>query len=115
MLENLMDAVRAEFPVTEKENAVRSFRAMGMLYAGLGRVAMKMKKPAAVTLLAVSFVFSLGMGYLASRDFAQPVMNWMAELVNIVAQGSLFAAALILHRSGLAEGRASRRNHPEVM
>ena len=76
---------------------------LGMLYAGLGRVAAKMKKPAAVVLLVVSFVFSLGMGYLASRDFAQPVMNWMAELVNVVAQGSLFAAALILHRSGLAE------------
>lgn len=76
---------------------------LGMLYAGLGRVAAKMKKPAAVALLVVSFVFSLGMGYLASRDFAQPIMNWMAELVNVVAQGSLFAAALILRRSGLAE------------
>ncbi len=76
---------------------------LSMLYAGLGRTAAKMKKPAAVALFAVSFVFSLGMGYLASRDFTQPAMNWMAELVNIVAQGSLFAAALILHRSGLAE------------
>ena len=79
---------------------------LGMLYAGLGRVAAKMKKPAAVALLAVSFVFSLGMGYLTSRDFAQPVMNCMAELVNIVAQSSLLAAALILHRSGLAEGES---------
>ena len=76
---------------------------LGMLYAGLGRVAAKLKKPAVVALLAVSFVFSLGMGYLASRDFTQPVMNWVAELVNVVAQGSLFAAALILHRSGLGE------------
>ena len=30
-------------------------------------------------------------------------MNWAAQLVNIIGQGSLFAAALILHRAGLAE------------
>lgn len=45
MLENLLDAIRAEFPVTEKVNAARSFRAMGMTFEarayaaeGLGHV-----------------------------------------------------------------------------
>jgi hypothetical protein len=57
----------------------------------------------ACTLFIVSFVFSLGMGYLSSKDFSQSYMNWVTELVNIIGQASFFAAALILHKAGLAE------------
>ena len=76
---------------------------LGMMYFGLIRVARKLKKPAVVALLIVSFICILGMGYLSTRDFTQAYMNWAAQLVNIIGQGSLFAAALILHRAGLAE------------
>ena len=76
---------------------------LGMMYFGLVRVARKLKKPLAVVLLIVSFICILGMGYLSTRDFTQAYMNWAAQLVNIIGQGSLFAAALILHRAGLAE------------
>ena len=76
---------------------------LGMMDFGLARTAGRMKKPLAVVLLVVSFVFSLGMGYLSTRDFTQAYMNWSAELVNIIGQASLFFAALILHRAGLAE------------
>ena len=73
------------------------------MYFGLVRVARKLKKPLAVVLLIVSFICILGMGYLSTRDFTQAYMNWAAQLVNIIGQGSLFFAALILHRAELAE------------
>ena len=76
---------------------------LGMMYFGLVRVAGKMKKTPVIVLLILSFILILGMGYLATRDFTQSWMNWVAELVNIVGQGSLFFAVLILHRAGLAE------------
>ena len=76
---------------------------LGMMNYGLIRPARKLKKPLAVVLLIVSFVCILGMGYLSTRDFTQAYMNWAAQLVNIIGQVSLFAAALILHRAGLAE------------
>ena len=76
---------------------------VGMMDFGLIRTAGKMKKPLAVILLAVSFVFILGMGYLSSKDFSRSSMNWAAELVNIIGQACLFFAVLILHKAGLAE------------
>ena len=76
---------------------------LGMMDFGLVRTAKKMRQPLACTLFIVSFVFSLGMGYLSSKDFSQSYMNWVTELVNIIGQASFFAAALILHKAGLAE------------
>ncbi len=75
----------------------------GMMDFGLARVAKKMKRPLAFMLFIVSFVFILGMGYLSSRDFSQAYMNWVTELVNTIGQASFFAAALSLHKAGLAE------------
>jgi hypothetical protein len=43
------------------------------------------------------------MGYLSSRDFAEASMNWIAEGVNVVGQGSMLAGAYLLHKSGLSE------------
>ena len=76
---------------------------LGMMDFGLVRTAKKMRQPLACTLFIVSFVFSLGMGYLSSKDFSQSYMNWVTELVNIIGQASFFAAALILHKAGLVE------------
>ena len=51
----------------------------------------------------VSFVCSLGMGYLSSKDFAEAAMNWIAEGVNVVGQGALLVSTILLHKNGLAD------------
>lgn len=68
---------------------------------GLSVVAKKMKKSWVIVLFVMSFVFSLTMGYLSSKDFSQSYMNWVAEGINVIGQGSLFAGTLILHKNGL--------------
>ena len=87
-----------------------TFVFVGLMVAGLGILdavlcilAAKLKKPALIAIFAVSFVCSLGMGYLSSKDFAEAAMNWIAEGVNIVGQGMLLLGAVLLHRAGLAE------------
>jgi hypothetical protein len=60
-----------------------------------------MKKTWVVVLFVVSFVCSLGMGYLSSRSFAEASMNWIAEGVNIAGQGTLLLGVVLLHKSGL--------------
>ena len=42
------------------------------------------------------------MGYLSSQDFAEAAMNWIAEGVNVVGQGTLLLGAILLHKNGLA-------------
>ena len=39
------------------------------------------------------------MGYLSSQDFAEAAMNWIAEGVNIVGQGTLLAGVLLLNKN----------------
>ena len=56
-----------------------------------------------MVLFILSFICSLGMGYLSSQDFTQTSMNWIAECVNIVGQGSLLASVLVLRKAGLEE------------
>lgn len=87
-----------------------TFVFVGLMVAGLGIMdtvlcilAAKLKKPWLIAIFAVSFVCSLGMGYLSSKDFAEAAMNWIAEGVNIVGQGMLLLGAVLLHRAGLAE------------
>ena len=55
---------------------------------------------------AVSFVFIMGMGYLSSKDFSNPMMNWIGEAVNIAGQGTFLWGTWILHKNGLAEADA---------
>lgn len=81
---------------------------LGMLDAALCVLSARLKKPALIVLFLLSFVCSLGMGYLSTRDFAQASMNWIAEGVNVVGQGSLLAGALLLHRDGLAALRLKK-------
>lgn len=75
---------------------------LGVLDAALCVLAVKLKKPWLIAIFAVSFICSLCMGYLSSQDFAEAAMNWIAEGVNVVGQGTLLAGAIILHKSGLA-------------
>ncbi|MBQ5951626.1 MAG: hypothetical protein IJL66_05760 [Lachnospiraceae bacterium] len=74
---------------------------LGMMDACLARIALRLKKKPAAILFAVSFVFCLGMGYLASKDFTQSYMNWVAEGVNVIGQGAFLAGALMLHKAGI--------------
>lgn len=87
-----------------------TFVFVGLMVAGLGIMdtvlcilAAKLKKPWLIVLFVVSFVCSLGMGYLSSKDFTDAAMNWIAEGVNVVGQGLLLAGAALLHRAGLRE------------
>lgn len=87
-----------------------TFIFVSFMVAGLGLIdtvlcilAFKLKKPWLTILFALSFVCSLCMGYLSSRDFTQALMNWIAEGVNALGQGALLVGVFILHRYGLAE------------
>ena len=87
-----------------------TFVFVGLMVAGLGLIdtvlcilAVKLKKPALIALFALSFICSLCMGYLSSKDFAEAAMNWIAEGVNVVGQGSFLAGAYLLSKNGLKE------------
>ena len=86
-----------------------TFVFVGLMVAGLGLIdtvlcilTVKLKKPWLIALFALSFVCSLCMGYLSSKDFAEASMNWIAEGVNVVGQGALLAGTILLHKNGLA-------------
>ena len=80
---------------------------LGLMNAGLIALAARAKKRAVIVLLAVSFVCSLCMGYLSSRDFSAAAMNWIAEGVNIVGQGTFLAAAVPLRKAGKENATAA--------
>ena len=67
----------------------------------LSAVAKKMKKPVAIAMFALSFLFSLMMGYLSSKDFSQSYMHWVAEGINVFGQAFFFIGTMILHKNGL--------------
>jgi uncharacterized membrane protein len=72
------------------------------LCVSLAIIALRMKKKAAAALFALAFVFMMMMGYLSSKDFADPMMNWIGEGVNMVGQGMLLLGMYQLHKAGLA-------------
>ncbi|MBR4959261.1 MAG: hypothetical protein IKY52_00010 [Clostridia bacterium] len=87
-----------------------TFVFVGLMVAGLGLIdtvlcilSCKLKKPWLIALFVISFVCSLCMGYLSSKDFAEASMNWIAEGVNVIGQGTLLAGVMQLHRNGLAD------------
>ena len=87
-----------------------TFVFVGLMVAGLGIMdavlcilATRLKKPWLIAIFTLSFVCSLCMGYLSSKDFAQASMNWIAEGVNVVGQGTLLLGVYLLHKNGLAD------------
>ena len=76
---------------------------LGCMDAGLCYLSAKLKKPVIIVLFVISFICSLGMGYLSSKDFAEASMNWIAEGVNVVGQGCLLGGVWMLHKAGLGE------------
>ena len=86
-----------------------TFVFVGLMVAGLGLIdavlcilAVKLRKPWLIAIFAVSFICSLGMGYLSSQDFTEAAMNWIAEGVNVVGQGTLLLGVVLLDRNGLS-------------
>lgn len=86
-----------------------TFVFVGLMVAGLGIMdvvlcilSAKLKKPWLIALFALSFVCSLCMGYLSSQNFAEASMNWIAEGVNVVGQGTFLVGVVLLHKNGLA-------------
>ena len=73
------------------------------LCGSLAVIAKRMKKPLAVVLFILAFVFMMMMGYLSSKDFADPSMNWIAEGVNLVGQLVLLLGVNTLMKAGLAD------------
>ena len=69
---------------------------------GLALYAKRQNKKTAPILFLVAFVSLLAMGYLSSRDFEKPAMNWIAEGVNLVGQLVLLVAAIMLAKKDKA-------------
>lgn len=87
-----------------------TFVFVGLMVAGLGVMdtvfcilCKKLKKNWVMVLFILSFLCSLCMGYLSSRDFTEAAMNWIAQGVNMVGQGCFLAGALCLRKAGLSE------------
>lgn len=89
---------------------VSTFAFIGMMVAGLGImdaalavVAKRLGKGKVALVFLLSFICSLCMGYLSSKDFSSASMNWLAEGINIVGQGSLLLGVISLHKAGLGD------------
>ncbi len=87
-----------------------TFVFVGLMVVGLGIMdvalcvlSAKLKKPALIAIFVISFLCSLCMGYLSSQDFAKASMNWIAEGVNVVGQGTLLIGTVLLRKNGLAD------------
>ncbi len=76
---------------------------LGMMDVALCILCVKMKQPKLMILFILSFVCSLCMGYLSAQDFTEAAMNWIAEGVNVVGQGTMLVGAWLLHKNGLAK------------
>ncbi len=74
---------------------------LGLMDVVLCIISAKMRKPWFMIFFILSFVCSLCMGYLSSRDFTEASMNWIAEGVNVIGQGALLGGTILLHKSGL--------------
>ena len=62
-----------------------------------------LKKHSAIMIFALSFVCSMGMGYMSSQDSTSAIINWIEQGINCVGQGLMLAGAAVLHKAGLKE------------
>ena len=76
---------------------------LGGMCASLSIVAAKMKKKWVIALFVASFVCSMGMGYMSSRDSSLAWVNWVEQSINTVSQLCLMVGIIVLHKSGLKE------------
>ncbi|MBR3035943.1 MAG: hypothetical protein IKI54_01450 [Lachnospiraceae bacterium] len=106
--ETLFAAAPAVYSGTMIFVAMMSLGVLGICTI-LALLAKKMKQYGAMVVFILAFAGMMGMGYLSSKDFADPAMNWIGEGVNILAQCLLFFGTWILHRTGLRELKLNRR------
>lgn len=76
---------------------------LGGLCAGLSVLAARMKKAPVIALFVLSFVCSMGMGYMSSQDASLAWVNWVEQSINTVSQLCLMLGVIVLHKAGLAE------------
>lgn len=76
---------------------------LGAICASLSVLSARMKKKGAIVLFALSFLCSMAMGYLSSRDSTAAAVNWIEQGVNCAGQGLMLWGVLVLHRAGLKE------------
>jgi len=81
---------------------------LGAICACLSIVAARLKKHGLIVLFVLSFVCSMGMGYLSGRDSTAASVNWIEQGVNCVGQGLFLLGTLGLHRADLRHKRLSR-------
>ncbi len=68
----------------------------------LAVLAGKMKKYVPMIIYILYFILMMCMGYLSSRDFSEPAMNWIGEGINTAGQGLFLLATVLLDKAGLA-------------
>ncbi len=72
------------------------------------RISLFMKKKLPVVLFVLSFIFILGMGYLGAKFDDSSNMHWLAQMTNILGEGSFLLGVVLLHKAGLEMARADR-------
>ncbi len=76
---------------------------LGGLCVGLGIIAKRMKKAWLIALFAGSFVLSMGMGYMGTKDSTLAWVNWAEQGINTASQLCLMLGTLLLHKAGLKD------------
>lgn len=66
------------------------------IWGCLGIMAVRAGQKKAAFLISLSFVCMMAMGYLSSRDFSNPMMNWAGEGVNTCGMILLLLAVISL-------------------
>ena len=64
---------------------------------------LQMKKKSAAICYVLAFIFMLGMGYLGAKFDDTSNMHWIAQVTNIISQGSFLLGTWILHKNGLKD------------
>ena len=76
---------------------------LGGLCAGLSILSAKMKKGGVMVLFILSFICSMAMGYMSSRDSTQAWVNWVEQSINTVSQLCLMLGTIALHKAGMKQ------------
>jgi len=71
---------------------------LSLVNASLIVYAKRQKNTKAIILFILSFVFILCMGYLATKEFDNSLLNWIAQFVNTFGQGLYYFGAVSLRK-----------------
>ena len=76
---------------------------LGGMCTALSILSAKMKKGKFMVLFIASFVCSMAMGYMSSRDSTLAWVNWAEQSINCVSQGCLMLGVIAMHKAGLKQ------------